>query len=125
MKQKDIFATLKTYVGGYMSRQVNETNKRRLQETIDEITAEIRKDVERAPEIIYERRKRAKINALRLSFTQGESRNDSEIELHALKLITMSLQDSRPLGNQCDHDFKDLGCEAVCKKCGHTDDDDD
>ena len=121
----DIFKTLKDYVGGYMSRQNNETNKRRLQETIDEVTAEIRKDVERAPEIIHERRKRAEINALRLSFTHGEKANYHEVEQHALNLIVMALQDSHPLGEQCDHDFEDLGAEARCKKCGHVEDDDE
>ena len=124
-QEKDIFGTLKYYLEGYMSRQTNETNKQRMNETIDEIKAEILADPSRAPEIIHERRKRGEINALRLSFTQGEENNYTEVEQHALNLIVMALQDSRPLGNECEHEFEDFGSEAVCKKCGHTEDDDD
>ena len=95
-----IFATLDYYLEGYMSRQDNATNMQRMQAAINEITSELLADISRAPETIHERRKRGEINALRLSFTKGEEDNYSEVEQHALNLIVMALQDSKPLGEQ-------------------------
>lgn len=95
--KKDIFETLPNYMEGYKSREQNQINIERLNKTIEELKAEILKDPSKAPEIIYERKRQAEINALRLQFTEGEQDNYAEVEIHAINLIIYALTDSKPL----------------------------
>jgi len=96
--EKNIFESLANYTEGYISRSNNQTDIDRLTATIDELKAEILADITKAPEIIYERKRKAEINALRLQFTEGEQANYHEVEIHAINLITYALSDSKPLG---------------------------
>ena len=96
--EKNIFESLAIYMEGYISRSNNQIDIDRLTATIDELKAEILADIAKTPEIIYERKRKAEINALRLQFTEGEQANYHEIEIHAINLITYALSDSKPLG---------------------------
>jgi len=95
-QEKELFGSLGYYVDGYLSRDKNETNRARFMQTLEEIKTEILDNIDNAPAILYERKKRGEINDLRLRFTKGEEDNFSEIDVHATNIIIMALQDSKP-----------------------------
>lgn len=97
MAKQDIFYTLKHYSKGFHDNADAESNKI-YDAKIEELTARIREDVTKAPEIIADEYRKSEIERYRLAFTKGRMpmyRYDAERK--AIDNIVEALMDSAPL----------------------------
>ena len=90
MVKRDIFYTLKHYSKGFHDNADDAK--------IEELTARIREDVTKAPEIIADEYRKSEIERYRLAFTKGRMpmyRYDAERK--AIDNVVEALMDSAPL----------------------------
>lgn len=96
-KYKDIFSTLKNYSKGYY-RSATQDEKATYDKKVAEVTAKIRADVEKAPEIIAMEFAKIETKRWRIAFTKGGM--DERIygaEWKAIDNISSALIDTKPL----------------------------